>query len=164
MEKKLAYPTAVLLNELRKNLFGHLADLVQHPSKVVSIKRRSEVSAYLVSFARFAPLIEALATPEQADSTRQSVAWLIVERWLEGAPAHLRGPQLQELATLAEAPLKELLFTNPKRASQQELERIGMDAKLAQRLLKRHKMARAIATAEAEGLYEAVEHKASKAL
>lgn len=89
-------------------------------------------------------------------------AWLIVERWLQGAPPHLREPQLQELATLAEAPLKELLFINPKRASQQALERIGMEAALAQRLLKRHKMARAIAAAEAEGLYEAVEHKASK--
>jgi hypothetical protein len=164
VEKKLEFFPALLLNDLRKNLFGEIANLVENPFKVISLKRRTEVSAFLVSSERFAPLFRALDMLQEPQATRESVAWLLVERWLHQAPAHLREPQLRELADLGEASLKELLFVDPTRANLEGLERLGMDRTRAQRLLKRQEIARAIAAAEAEGLYDAIEHNSSEAI
>lgn len=145
------------LSEARK-IVGDLAGIVaSEPQKVVQLERHSTPTALLVSYERFAPLLKALHG-ELEDQLR----WLLLERWIGGAPAHLRAPQERDFRKLDRAVLAQLLQIDPAVATQQELTRVGLPDDLSQRLLRRHGIASAIERAEAEELYDGAEHHGNK--
>jgi hypothetical protein len=154
----------VALADFRKRLFELIDEVSSDPLAVVSIRRRADVSALLVSFERFGPLLDAIDSTSHEQGTRQMLLWLIIERWLIKAPPHLREAQRRELAELPVEHLMELFRADPTRTRAKDISRLGIDSRIAERLVKRQQLARSIADAEKAGLYEAIDHKTSEAV
>ncbi len=108
----------------------------------------------------FVPYDEYEAIVSKKDSYKESLAHLIANNLLEGAPPHLKKAQLTDLLTLSEENLKLMLdvrtFPIPSQLKNMLIMKVGED--IITRLLKRIKIATAIADAEKEGLFEISEH------
>lgn len=92
------------------------------------------------------------------------MALMFTERLLPDAPAYLKEPQAVELEGLPPSKLKALLDVDLLPVSKRIRPRIerSIGKVILQRLEKRHMIAKAIREAEAQGLYDAVEHQAGE--
>jgi hypothetical protein len=114
--------------------------------------------ALLVSFERFEPLFR--------EDYCAKLAFLVVDHLMPNAPPHILQPQVEELSRLPRSDLLMLLDIdelplNNKREN--ELLAKLQNPVALQRLLRRFQIAKAIAEARREGLYEASEHLTSSA-
>ena len=144
------------IREARTKLSQLVSDMDSSQS-VVTLGRRNVRSAVLASFARFEPVL--------SGDYKSRLAFFIVENLLGGAPLHIRRPQVDELQNASKDDLLLLARVEDLplgQRSERELRKKLSDAKLLDRLLKRHKIASAIASAQKEGLYEAAEDLTSR--
>jgi hypothetical protein len=139
------------IREARAQLSQLVSDMESSPS-VITLGRRNLRSAVLASFARFEPVL--------SGDYKTKMAFFIVENLLAGAPLHIRKPQIEELAHASKDDLLLLARVEKlpmDRRTEDSLRKSLGDARLLDRLLKRSRIALAIAAARAEGLYEAAE-------
>lgn len=152
-QEKTSRPPVVHLNirDARARLSGLVNDMESSQS-VYTVGRRNNPTAVLTSYARFEPFLDG--------DYKSRLAFMIVENLLRGAPKHIRNPQIEELKNLSKDDLLLLarveklpLDKHTERVLKKELS----DLRILDRLLKRHQIATAIASAKKEGLYEAAE-------
>jgi prevent-host-death family protein len=130
----------------------------------VAIGRKGEDQAVLVSFAEFAALASQLnALSNVQEDAQQVFARLIAQRLLPGAPAHLVESQAKELASLTLEELAVLVPITrlPMTAEQRRKAQAIRDGETLTRLERRDVIARTIAQATTDGLYDALEHRTS---
>ncbi|MFO8070629.1 MAG: hypothetical protein R6V85_02030 [Polyangia bacterium] len=123
----------------------------------VTLGRRNSPTAVLTSYSRFEPVL--------SGDYKSRLAFIVVENLLDGAPRHIRNPQIEELAHASKDDLLLLARVEELplgQRSERELRKKLSDSRLLDRLLKRHQIARAIASAQKEGLYEAAEDLTSR--
>jgi len=129
-----------------------LVSEMESSQKAVTLGRRNSPTAVLTSYSRFEPVLNG--------DYKSRLAFIVVENLLGDAPRHIRSPQIEELTRASKDDL--LLLTRiEKLPLEKRLERdlkknLG-DRRVLDRLLKRHQIARVIASAREEGLYEASE-------
>lgn len=149
----------ISISEARKDLSKLVHSFESDPSKVFELDRRDNPSALLLSFPEYSPVINAY----QSGDLKVLLATFIIKKWFASAdiPAHLSKPQLKELETM-EVPQLNILFQAQPSASIESLMEMGdLDEVLVTRLMKRSKIANAIAEAEKSKLYEVSEHLSS---
>jgi len=144
------------IREARAKLSSLVSDM-ESSQTAVTLGRRSSPTAVLTSYSRFEPVL--------SGDYKSRLAFFVVENLLASAPLHIRRPQIEELQGASKKDLLllariEKLPLNRRRDG--ELRKSLDDAKLLDRLLKRHRIARTIASAQKEGLYEAAEHQTSR--
>lgn len=144
------------LREARANLSQLLSEM-EISQSAVTLGRRNVRIAVLASFARFEPLLNG--------GYKSRLAFVIVENLLGGAPQHLRRPQIEELQGASKDDLLLLARVEklpPDKYAEGVIKKHLSDQRLWNRLLKRHKIASAIASAQKEGLYETAEDLTSR--
>jgi hypothetical protein len=113
--------------------------------------------AVLTSYSRFEPFLKG--------DYKSRLAFMVVENLLGGAPRHIRTPQIDELTRSTKDDLLLLARIEKlplDRRTESELRKSLSDMRILDRLLKRHQIASAIASAQKEGLYEATEGLTSR--
>lgn len=118
----------------------------------VTMGRRNSPMAVLTSYSRLEPLLNG--------DYKSRLAFMVVENLLGDAPRHIRNPQIEELIHSTKDDL--LLLTRIEKLPldqhlEKELRSSLENVRVLDRLLKRHQIASAIASARKEGLYEASE-------
>jgi len=142
----------------RENI-SQLVDAVgDSASAAVSLGRRENRSAVILSFERVEPLL--------SQDYASRLAFVIVENLLQDAPLHIRSPQVEELRALPKADL--LLLAGIEQLPLSEQAHQDLEARLAnpealRRLVKRFELTQAISRAREQGLYEVAEHRTSAA-
>jgi len=130
---------------------------MESSQKAVTLGRRNSPTAVLTSYSRFEPVLNG--------DYKSRLAFIVVENLLGDAPRHIRSPQIEEL-TLASKDDLLLLARMEKlpldRRVERDLRKNLGDRQVLDRLLKRHQIARVIASAQKEGLYEAAEDLTSR--
>lgn len=148
--------THVNIREARERLSKLVSDM-ESSYRAVTLGRRNVRTAVLVSYARLEPVLNG--------DYKSLLAFAIVENLLGAAPVHIRNPQVEELLGASKDDLLLLVRVEELplgQRSERELRKKLSDTRLLDRLLKRHKIARAIASAQEEGLYEAAEDLTSR--
>ncbi|MDD5307035.1 MAG: hypothetical protein PHU25_06910 [Deltaproteobacteria bacterium] len=133
-----------------------LVNGMENSSSIFSLGRRKVPTTLLVPYDRYNPIF--------SRDYKLRLAFMIVENLLGDAPLHIRNPQLAELTQLDKDDL--LLLAGIEKlplgkAQEKELRESLTESKVLDRLIKRHQIAGAIASAQKEGLYEAAEHLTS---
>ncbi len=136
---------------------SRLVNDMEDSQAAVTLGRRNSPTALLTSYSRFKPFLDG--------DYKSRLAFMVVENLLDGAPKHIRNPQIEELIRLSKDDL--LLLTRVEKLplapnTKGMLKKNLSDVKILDRLLKRHQIARAIASAQEEGLYEAAEDLTSR--
>ena len=144
------------IRDARARLSGLVNDM-ENSQSVFTVGPRNMPTAMLTSYSRFKPFL--------SGDYKTRLAFMIVENLLEGAPKHIRNPQLEELTHLSKDDL--LLLTRVEKlpldaSTEGMLKEHLSDLRILDRLLKRHQIAAAIASAQKEGLYEAAEDMTSR--
>ncbi len=150
---------SVAITEARKKVGALVSYVASSQGMFVELTRQEEPSALLVSYDRFAPLLKSLVDNDFTETIR----WTLTERWLRQGPSHLYGAQLEELRQLDATTVRKLQWLDPASASLDSLLEIGLPDALGKRLLRRYKIARAVAEATEAGLYETAEHHSNDA-
>ncbi|MGH7435999.1 MAG: type II toxin-antitoxin system Phd/YefM family antitoxin [Polyangiaceae bacterium] len=156
--KALGVSTVLLERHSISEARGMLPLLVRRAKSgaapTIAITRNGKDEVVLVPVSSF----EALR--RRAGQSGEAIAEGVVERLLPGAPAHLVGPQLKELAALKPEQLKALAPVTrlPLRGAERARVTSAVGADVLSRLERRHAIARTLARATDEGLYEASEH------
>ncbi|MDJ0764992.1 MAG: hypothetical protein QNJ97_18565 [Myxococcota bacterium] len=152
-QERTSRPPVVHLNirDARARLSGIVNDMESSQS-VYTVGRRNNPTAMLTSYARFEPFLDG--------DYKSRLAFMIVENLLRGAPKHIRNPQIEELRNLSKEDLLWLARVEKlplDEYTEGVLKENLSDLRILDRLLKRHQIALAIASAQKEGLYEAAE-------
>ncbi len=129
-----------------------LVNDMENSQLTVTLGRRNSPTAVLTSYSRFEPFL--------SGDYKSRLAFMIVENLLSGAPRHIINPQIQELISSTKDDLLLLarIETLPlDQHTESEIRKSLTNDKILDRLLKRHHIASAIASAEKDGLYEASE-------
>jgi hypothetical protein len=96
---------------------------------------------------------------------KSRLAFIVVENLLGDAPRHIRSPQIEELTSASKDDLLQLARVEKlplDRRAEDGLRKSLDNVKVLDRLLKRHQIASAIASAQKEGLYEAADDLTSR--
>jgi len=144
------------IRDARAKLSKLVSDM-ESSQKAVTLGRRNSPTAVLTSYSRFEPVLNG--------DYKSRLAFIVVENLLGDAPRHIRSPQIEEL-TLASKDDLLLLARMEKlpldRRVESDLRKNLGDQRVLDRLLKRHQIACAIASAQKEGLYETAEDLTSR--
>lgn len=141
---------------------SQLPSLVQsvdvHPGLVITVNRRHQPAALLVSQRQYGPIIEGM----EHDRLKPALALIVAKKWLgtSDIPAHIFTPQIYELMNLDEEQLLALRKYDPDTMGDEISKNTGLDITVIERLAKRRKVCLAIAQAYHENLYEVAEHLA----
>ncbi len=161
-EKKLAFEDINLerisISDARKDLSKLVHTLASEPNRIFELDRRDAPSALLLSFAEYSPVISAF----QSGNLKTLLATFVIKKWLGAVdvPSHLSKPQLKELEAMELSQLV-ILFQARSSTSIKSLMKMGdFDEVLVARLIKRSKIAKAIAETEKDKLYDVSEHLA----
>ena len=135
---------------------SRLVNEMESSSSIFALGRRKVPTTLLVPYDRYNPIL--------SRNYKLRLAFTIVENLLGDAPLHIRNPQLTELSQLDKDDLLLLAGIEklPLGKAQEKALRESLgEPKALDRLIKRHQIALAIASAQKEGLYESAEHLTS---
>lgn len=144
------------IRDARAKLSKLVSDM-ESSQKTVTLGRRNSPMAVLTSYSRFEPVLNG--------DYKSRLAFIIVENLLGDAPRHIRNPQIEELTSASKDDLLQLARVEKlplDRRTEGALRKSLDNIKVLDRLLKRHQIASAIASAQKEGLYEAAEDLTSR--
>ena len=146
----------VSISDARKDLSKLVNILELEPGRIFELDRRDNPLALLLSFDEYSPIIKAF----QSGNLKALLATFVVNKWLgtENIPNHLYKPQLEELNSMEPSQLL-ILSQAETSTSLKSLKKMGdLNEVLVDRLIKRSKIAQAIAEAEKNDLFEVAEH------
>jgi hypothetical protein len=138
--------------EARMNI-SRIVNEIEASNQMFTLGRRNKPNALLLPYGRFEPLVR--------DDYRSKLAFLVVDYLMGDAPPHIRKPQIEELSRLPRSDLLLLLDIEQlplKKERERELSSKLEHPLALQRLQRRFQIARTIAEARREGLYEASEN------
>lgn len=144
--------TVLNIRDARSKI-SRLVNEMENSESIFAIGRRKVLTTLLVPYDRYNPIL--------SKNYKVRLAFTIVENLLGNAPPHIRNPQLEELYRLKKedllllASIENLPLDDDK---EKELRKSLCEPTALDRLIKRHHIAAAIASAQKEGLYESSEH------
>lgn len=146
----------VSVSNARKDLARLVNQLETEPNKVIELDRRDNPLALLLSFDVYNPIIRAFQTA----NLNTILANLVANKWLgtQNVPAHIHKPQLEELESMDTSQLLMLFEADPSSELDTLKKKGELNETLVARLIKRSRVAKVIADAEKENLYETAEH------
>ena len=146
----------VSVSNARKDLARLVNQLETEPNKVIELDRRDNPLALLLSFDVYNPIIRAFQTA----NLNTILANLVANKWLgtQNVPAHIHKPQLEELESMDTSQLLMLFEADPSSELDTLKKKGKLNETLVARLIKRSRVAKVIADAEKENLYETAEH------
>ena len=145
------------IREARENISKLINRVENTPSLVATVGQREHPSVLVASFEWLKHIL--------GPDLKSKIAFLIAENLLAEASLHIRNPQIEELSKLGMDDLVLLLQIKKlplSKAKEKALKSQLKKPAALERLLKRHRIARAIDKAKKEGLYESAEHFSSQ--
>ena len=146
----------ISVSSARKDLSKLVHLLESEPNKVFELDRHDNPLALLLSFDVYNPIIRAF----QSGNLNTILANLVANKWLgtKNIPPHIHKPQLEELESMDVSQLLVLFQADPSHPLNTLKKKGVLNEGLVARLIKRSRIAKAIAEAEEENLYEVSEH------
>jgi len=146
----------ISISDARKDLSKLVHDLESNPNKIIELDRRDNPLALLLSYSEYSPIINAF----KDKNLKVLLANFVANKWLgsDNIPDHLYKPQLVELNTMEPLQLLILSQVEPTTSIDSIKENDVLDQTLVERLIKRYKIAKAIADAKKNNLYDVAEH------